>query len=82
MITAAMGRVQDRFARKWERAHEDENTRAVERPGWFWKDVSSCVWLYDFLSQVCGYSGSPLEDLSVFCRVELWRNPRHQRHRV
>ncbi|MYQ82545.1 MULTISPECIES: type I restriction endonuclease subunit R [unclassified Streptomyces] len=68
MITAAMGRAQDEFARKWQRAVEDENAQDVERLEQFRKNVSSFVRLYDFLSQVYDYSGSPLEDLSSFCR--------------
>ncbi|GAA3925161.1 DEAD/DEAH box helicase family protein [Streptomyces gulbargensis] len=67
-ITAAMSRAQDQFARKWQQAHDDEDTQAVERLEQFRKNVSSFVRLYDFLSQVYDYSGSPLEDLSAFCR--------------
>ncbi|MGX1547470.1 type I restriction endonuclease subunit R [Streptomyces adustus] len=67
-ITAAMHRAQDRFAQAWEQAKEDEDTQAVERLEQFRKNVSSFVRLYDFLSQVYDYSGSPLEDLCAFCR--------------
>ncbi|MFE7782140.1 type I restriction endonuclease subunit R [Streptomyces nigrescens] len=67
-ITAAMSRAQDQFARNWQQAHEDQDTQAVKRLEQFRKNVSSFVRLYDFLSQVYDYSGSPLEDLSDFCR--------------
>ncbi|WP_306970785.1 type I restriction enzyme subunit R domain-containing protein [Streptomyces afghaniensis] len=67
-ITAAMSRAQDRFARAWDQAKDDEETQAVERLEQFRKNVSSFVRLYDFLSQVYDYSGSPLEDLCAFCR--------------
>ncbi|MDH6570425.1 type I restriction enzyme R subunit [Streptomyces sp. SAI-117] len=67
-ITAAMSRAQDRFAQAWDQAQDDEDTQAVERLEQFRKNVSSFVRLYDFLSQVYDYSGSPLEDLSAFCR--------------
>ncbi|MFD9866262.1 type I restriction endonuclease subunit R [Streptomyces niveus] len=67
-ITAAMSRAQDQFAGKWQQAHDDQDTQAVERLEQFRKNVSSFVRLYDFLSQVYDYSGSPLEDLSAFCR--------------
>ncbi|WP_232788946.1 type I restriction endonuclease subunit R [Streptomyces odonnellii] len=67
-ITAAMSRAQDRFAQAWDHAQADENTQAVERLEQFRKNVSSFVRLYDFLSQVYDYSGSPLEDLCAFCR--------------
>ncbi|NEE34262.1 hypothetical protein G3M53_53595, partial [Streptomyces sp. SID7982] len=59
---------QDQFAGKWQQAHDDQDTQAVERLEQFRKNVSSFVRLYDFLSQVYDYSGSPLEDLSAFCR--------------
>ncbi|WP_060954307.1 type I restriction endonuclease subunit R [Streptomyces hygroscopicus] len=67
-ITAAMSRAQDRFAQAWDQAQDDEDTQAVERLEQFRKNVSSFVRLYDFLSQVYDYSGSPLEDLRAFCR--------------
>ncbi|MFJ5845433.1 type I restriction endonuclease subunit R [Streptomyces sp. NPDC092903] len=67
-ITAAMSRAQDRFAQAWDQAQDDEGTQAVERLEQFRKNVSSFVRLYDFLSQVYDYSGSPLEDLCAFCR--------------
>ncbi|MCX4578929.1 DEAD/DEAH box helicase family protein [Streptomyces sp. NBC_01571] len=67
-ITAAMSRAQDRFAQAWDQAEHDEDTQAVERLEQFRKNVSSFVRLYDFLSQVYDYSGSPLEDLCAFCR--------------
>ncbi|WP_329486642.1 DEAD/DEAH box helicase family protein [Kitasatospora sp. NBC_01246] len=67
-ITAAMSRAQDRFALAWEQAQGDEDTQTVERLEQFRKNVSSFVRLYDFLSQVYDYSGSPLEDLCAFCR--------------
>ncbi|WP_404951708.1 DEAD/DEAH box helicase family protein [Streptomyces sp. ARC12] len=67
-ITAAMSRAQDQFAGKWQQAHDDQDTQSVERLEQFRKNVSSFVRLYDFLSQVYDYSGSPLEDLSAFCR--------------
>ncbi|MEH0502309.1 MULTISPECIES: type I restriction endonuclease subunit R [Streptomyces] len=67
-ITAAMSRAQDRFAQAWDQAEDNEDTQAVERLEQFRKNVSSFVRLYDFLSQVYDYSGSPLEDLCAFCR--------------
>ncbi|WP_327348728.1 type I restriction endonuclease subunit R [Streptomyces europaeiscabiei] len=67
-ITAAMSRAQDRFAQAWDQAQDDEDAQAVERLEQFRKNVSSFVRLYDFLSQVYDYSGSPLEDLCAFCR--------------
>ncbi|AEY93185.1 type I site-specific modification system restriction subunit [Streptomyces hygroscopicus subsp. jinggangensis 5008] len=67
-ITAAMSRAQDRFAQAWDQAQDNEDTQAVERLEQFRKNVSSFVRLYDFLSQVYDYSGSPLEDLCAFCR--------------
>ncbi|MFH9562368.1 type I restriction endonuclease subunit R [Streptomyces globisporus] len=67
-ITAAMSRAQDRFAHAWDQAQGDEDTQAEERLEQFRKNVSSFVRLYDFLSQVYDYSGSPLEDLCAFCR--------------
>ncbi|MFE6872308.1 type I restriction endonuclease subunit R [Kitasatospora sp. NPDC057692] len=67
-ITAAMSRTQDRFAQAWDQAQVDEDTQAVERLEQFRKNVSSFVRLFDFLSQVYDYSGSPLEDLCAFCR--------------
>lgn len=67
-ITAAMSRAQGRFAQAWDQAQGDEDTQAVERLEQFRKNVSSFVRLYDFLSQVYDYSGSPLEDLCAFCR--------------
>ncbi|WP_371795300.1 type I restriction endonuclease subunit R [Streptomyces sp. NBC_01718] len=67
-ITAAMSRAQDRFAQAWRQAQDDEDTQAVERLEQFRKNVSSFVRLYDFLSQVYDYSGSPLENLCAFCR--------------
>ncbi|MGW1799210.1 type I restriction endonuclease subunit R [Streptomyces sp. NPDC001984] len=74
-ITAAMSRAQDRFAQAWDQAQDDEDTQAVERLEQFRKNVSSFVRLYDFLSQVYDYSGSPLEDLCAFCReLAQWIN--------
>ncbi|MFF9136769.1 type I restriction endonuclease subunit R [Streptomyces albogriseolus] len=67
-ITAAMSGAQDRFAQAWDQAQDNEDTQAVERLEQFRKNVSSFVRLYDFLSQVYDYSGSPLEDLCAFCR--------------
>ncbi|MET9604031.1 DEAD/DEAH box helicase family protein [Streptomyces sp. NPDC006512] len=67
-ITAAMSRAQNRFAQAWAQAQADEDTQAVERLEQFRKNTSSFVRLYDFLSQVYDYSGSPLEDLCAFCR--------------
>jgi type I restriction enzyme R subunit len=83
MITAAMSRPQDEFARQWQQAVDDENTQDVERLEQFRKNVSSFVRLYDFLSQVYDYSGSPLENLSSFCReLAQWIKAEHTRDEI
>ncbi|MFG3012260.1 type I restriction endonuclease subunit R [Streptomyces cinerochromogenes] len=77
-ITAAMSRAQDRFAQAWDQTQDAEDTQAVERLEQFRKNVSSFVRLYDFLSQVYDYSGSPLEDLCAFCReLAQWIKAEH-----
>ncbi|MGA5124428.1 type I restriction endonuclease subunit R [Streptomyces pseudogriseolus] len=82
-ITAAMSRAQDRFAQAWDQAQDNEDTQAVERLEQFRKNVSSFVRLYDFLSQVYDYSGSPLEDLCAFCReLAQWIKAEHTHDEV
>ncbi|MFJ4057526.1 type I restriction endonuclease subunit R [Streptomyces albogriseolus] len=82
-ITAAMSRAQDRFAQAWDQAQGEEDTQAVERLEQFRKNVSSFVRLYDFLSQVYDYSGSPLEDLCAFCReLAQWIKAEHTHDEV
>ncbi|MET9450364.1 type I restriction endonuclease subunit R [Streptomyces cinerochromogenes] len=82
-ITAAMSRAQDRFAQAWDQAQGNEDTQAVERLEQFRKNVSSFVRLYDFLSQVYDYSGSPLEDLCAFCReLAQWIKAEHTHDEV
>src|SRR5690606_2224971 len=82
-ITAAMSRAQDRFAQAWDQAQGEEDSQAVERLEQFRKNVSSFVRLYDFLSQVYDYSGSPLEDLCAFCReLAQWIKAEHTHDEV
>ncbi|MFE4082900.1 type I restriction endonuclease subunit R [Streptomyces sp. YIM B13502] len=82
-ITAAMSRAQDRFAQAWDQAQGEEDTQAAERLEQFRKNVSSFVRLYDFLSQVYDYSGSPLEDLCAFCReLAQWIKAEHTHDEV
>jgi type I restriction enzyme R subunit len=82
-VTAAMSRAQNRFAQAWDHAKDEDDAQSIERLEQFRKNVSSFVRLFDFLSQVYDYGGSPLEDLCAFCReLAQWIKAEHSHDEV
>src|SRR5699024_7615324 len=67
-LAAAVTPARDEFVARWNDAHADDDSKALDELRTFRKACGSYVRLYDFMSQVVDYGTSDLEKLAEFLR--------------
>lgn len=68
-LSAAVAPAKTAFAKRYEKALENDDKVLLNELDLFRKDVSSYVRLYDFMSQIVDYGDPYLEMLSIYLRL-------------